>query len=158
MLQSYNISNPFAANYLPKQSRRWVLFLLRIVRICLVKNRLLNLFSTSRLCLREKKKVRMFPICPRRIFSLNNFTQWCCRILVFVLRRTNKVAKWKKGFNAGRNVLRWITHWPSKICQTLCKILYWQEFLWLHLIFLQQYLSLLDWNISINLDWRQELI
>ena len=46
----------------------------------------------------NRQKSRNSPSCLRRIFSLANFNQSRCWILVFALRRANKIAKWKTGF------------------------------------------------------------
>ena len=43
------------------------------------------------------QKVGTVPTCLQRIFLPANFNQSHCRILVFALRRANKVAKWKIG-------------------------------------------------------------
>ena len=44
-----------------------------------------------------KKKVGTVPTCSRRIFSLTNFNQSRCLILIFASHSANKVAKWKIG-------------------------------------------------------------
>ena len=58
-----------------------------------------SIFHLATLFARTDKKVGTLPTCSRQIISPANFNQSLCRILVFASRPTNKVAKWKIGFN-----------------------------------------------------------
>ena len=53
---------------------------------------------------RGRKRVGTVLTCSRRIFSLTNFNQSHCRILVFASRRANKVAKCKIGFTPAMQI------------------------------------------------------